>query len=203
MKHSRLRKRRANSQEGLWHLGFLVGTQRAAVMHLLRYYRLPIPPQASDAALIEQLLKGVSLRGPEFHWDLAEMVEAYYPTEDSYLGKGGSKSLPASPALPGIQVGADPVSAIAGAIGSVANVVSFAQQRKNNDKLAQQQRFAALLNHSVPSPAPPPTVPPPTAAAPPAVDHRILLLGMAMLAAIVWFTRRPPVPVSPLTSSPQ
>ena len=178
------------SQDGLWYLGALIATKPKSLIRLLHAYGYPVPKGATDRILIQHTLRALKEQKRAFSLAIGRLLVG---SEDHFTGKGGgSKS---GGELPGITVGADPVSAVAGAVSSIANLVGFSQNQKQQDKQLRQQTLQHLLLRQQ---APPP----PTA---PAATPNYTWLGVGVLVLVAgyfimqrtpgaWVTRNP-IPV--------
>ena len=133
-----LHHREKAAEDGLLYLGWVVAHRARPLERLLERYAIQMPIQPTDQVLTQALLLALAEKGKAFRRDLSMLAgnDSFY---DHFSGD--------SPSMPGVTVGADPVSAIAGAVGSIANVVGFAQQKKNLEKQGRQASLKALLNH--------------------------------------------------------
>ena len=130
-------------------LAVAIADRPQAVARLLRKHGYAVGRMLTGKALVDQILHAITHAGPRFHHALAQLLaEIHAPDknetqEDSFdLGAllspaGGGQNTGNG----GITVGADPVSAIAGAVGSVANLFG----NKQRQQLAQQQARSQTL----------------------------------------------------------
>lgn len=98
--------------------------------------------------LLKAVFYGIENKGKAFHQALAKALYVQEVTQedafnmDSLMGKG-AEAVPAQNS--GITVGSDPVSAIAGAIGSVANIFGNHQNRKTLKMQARSKTLQSML----------------------------------------------------------
>ena len=120
-------------------IAHVVATEREGLIQLLTDLGWLIPSNTSD-----RMLTGIVLESLEQNTEntTAQLTHLLQPMSN----------------FTGPQIGVDPVSAIAGAIGSVANLVRSATNRKQVKQQAQAATLAALIQARTPQvifPGPP------------------------------------------------
>ena len=120
---------------GMELIGKLISTERAFLINLLESYGWSLDPNVSAKTLTGIVLETLEHKGAEF---VNELIQRF-DLESHFTGTN-------SP----VQLGADPISAVAGAIGSVANLVQTATNRKQIKKQAQAATLTALLHARTP-----------------------------------------------------
>jgi len=135
-------------------LGQHIATRPSEIKNLLKRYQVSISKNSDGQALMNHLFLAIETQGKSFHHALAQLLhKKWEPKEDAFnmgalLGKGGAAAASAAPAQnSGITVGSDPVSAIAGAIGSVANIFGNHQNRKTLKMQARSKTLQSMMNY--------------------------------------------------------
>lgn len=126
-----------SENQALHKLGRAIIEQPKALQKLLQSYGYRISLHDTEDAIIEDVISIIAGESSAFHLALSTLITKDH--EDQFnlgevLGKPSGQG--------GVTIGADPVSAVAGAIGSIANLVGSAKQHK----LAQRQASAQTLN---------------------------------------------------------
>lgn len=116
-------------------MGNLIGGQPETVIWFLEGWGIEPPEEASEKMLAGLLLQGIAEKRAEFRQQLAEML-VWGWDEDAFLG--GEQA-------PELNLGADPVSAIAGAVGSIANLIGQKGRRKANAEQARTDLLGQIL----------------------------------------------------------
>lgn len=119
----------------------------------LKQHQIKISENSNGKETMNQLFFAIEKKGKKFHRALAQLL--YSPLEPSanedtfnmgsLLGKGSEAASAAPAPNSGITVGSDPVSAIAGAIGSVANIFGNHQNRKTLKMQARSKTLQSML----------------------------------------------------------
>lgn len=151
----------SKQQIGLELIGHLVSSERDQLMRLLRGYGWALDPALSAKTLTGVILETLEHAGKAFSKDLTEL-----------LNPESNFSHP--------RTGAGPVSAISGAIGSVASLVQSITNRKEIKRQAQAATLTALIQARTPQQ----TIysaPPPKRKVWPWIVGGVLLLGSAAL----------------------
>lgn len=137
----------ASERVGLDMIGRTIASNRSGLLDLLRETGWKIDPGIDPQTLPGIILESLEKGGQRFETELVRLISA----ESSFTGGAGS-----------MNIGADPVSAVAGAVGSVADLVRSVSNRKQLKRQAQAATFQALLQ----PPNPTVTAPVFTASAP-------------------------------------
>jgi len=130
-------------------IGEAIASKPKKIRKILEKHKIKYPDKKSEKKTISAVLFAIKTKGKLFHKDLARILaedKIFSSDEDSFNLQsllGGTNETPAGS---GITVGADPVSAIAGAVGSIANVVGNSQKKKILEKQARSQMFSSLLS---------------------------------------------------------
>ena len=120
----------ASAQIGLDLIGQSIATQPSELLDLLRETGWQIDPGTDPPALLGIVLESLEKGGEQFEKAFVRLISA----ESSFNGEAAS-----------MNIGADPVSAIAGAVGSVADMVRSVSNRKQLKRQAQAATFQALM----------------------------------------------------------
>lgn len=121
------------AKQVLAYLGILIAEYPDQIERLLKIHDVDLPKSLNENALIQQVLYEVGLNDPAFRQDLAQLINHYFNpgSSDSFTGTAG--------------IPTDPISAIAGALGSIGNVFSQAQKNKLYKQEARTQTYSNLL----------------------------------------------------------
>lgn len=121
------------TKQVLAYLGILIAEYPDQIERLLKVHDVDLPKRLNEDALIHQVLYEIGLYDPAFRQDLAQLIHHYFNpgSNDAYTGNAG--------------IPTDPISAIAGALGSIGNVFSQAQKNKLYKQEARAQTYSNLL----------------------------------------------------------
>lgn len=121
------------AKQVLAYLSILIAERPESIKDLLKAHDVDLAAGWNDKELIDQVLYEVELNDPAFRTDLAQLINHYFQpsSSDAFTGGGGFP--------------VDPISAIAGALGSIGNVFSKAQQNKLFKQEARAQTYSNLL----------------------------------------------------------
>ena len=122
-------------QLGLNLIGQLISQDRDYLISLLKRYGWALDPRISAKTLTGVILETLEYAGDTFGKELTTRLLG----ESNFTGN-----------KPQVNVGADPISAIAGAIGSVASLVQSATNRKQIKQQAQAATLTALIQARTP-----------------------------------------------------
>ena len=154
-------------------LGRLLVKKPREVQSLLQEHGSGLSSNPSEAQLAKALMDGISSGNTQFHFWLSKLLIGDY---DSFN--------------PGnVNVGTDPVSAIAGALGSIANVIGNAQQKKQRKQDAQNEMLRNILAYKAAQAAPAQTQSdsPRTPTQTKKYTNLYILLGALALVSVVIF----------------
>lgn len=115
-------------KQALGLIGNFVQTQPRKLKWFLRSWGVLIPREADHEELFDVVVDALSEKRPEFSRQLVELI--LWKPSDAFLPEDSQ-----------VNIGADPVSAIAGAVGSIADLIRASKQKKT---LAEQSRNALL-----------------------------------------------------------
>ena len=118
-------------------LGTLVAQAPEALQTLLEDYETGLPTAPTATELTDATLTAIEQSGPPFHRRLARLLLDQVVAEDAYSEGGGG----------GVTVGADPVSAIAGAVGSIFNVAGGLLGKKERKRAARRESMRSTMNY--------------------------------------------------------
>ncbi len=121
--------------KGLELIGQLISSERDQLIRLLESYGWSLDPAISAKTLTGAILETLEHAGKAFSKDLTGLLNP----ESNF-----------SPPQQGVRSGAGPISAISGAIGSVANLVQSLTNRKEIKRQAQSATLTALLQARTP-----------------------------------------------------
>ncbi len=130
---------------------FIVDHQQQ-VRRLLASYGIQVAPSSNGKQLTHQVLWAIETKGKSFHRALAKELYQHMgrptSTEDSFnvgaMLSGQGTSTPERENS-GITIGADPVSAIAGAVGSIASLFGNKQKKKLLKMQANSHTLQTML----------------------------------------------------------
>ena len=162
----------ANLAFGL--LGVLIETQPEAVAILLQQHNIVVSQQAGPKELSNKLLYLIEHSNASTRWQIAKAVANILPQQEfENFNQSNAEG-------PNLTVGADPVSAIAGAIGSIANVVNHAQNKKQLQRQASANTLNALFAYRASQQ--------PATPSPPSNSPRWVfpLVALGVVAALGW-----------------
>lgn len=123
-------------------LGLVIVNQPLEVIELLSKYGSSINRQSSDQEIVGAVLTMLKEENRQFNYDLAALlVQAAATTgesleENNYAPFSGDA---------GVNIGLDPVSAVAGAVGSIANLLGHSRQKKLIQQQAQAQTLSKII----------------------------------------------------------
>ena len=133
-------------------LGKHIATRGPEIEALLVSYGSKLPKGIQGKGLLTAVFEAIEAQDEKFHRALAALLYGSREEgEDHFnmgnlLGQGASAAASEVPTSGGgITVGSDPVSAIAGAIGSVANIFGNHQNRKTLKMQAQSKTLQSML----------------------------------------------------------
>ncbi|MBL6444673.1 hypothetical protein JMN32_00025 [Fulvivirga sp. 29W222] len=121
-------------------LGIVLANEPLQVKGLLKKYGYMVSEPANYKSLTDAVIAAMASNNKAFAYDLARLIARQVVPDgfdgfDNFGTAGGG----------GVTVGTDPISAIAGAIGSVANLFGNAQQKKMMKKQAGAQTMNTLF----------------------------------------------------------
>ncbi|UII32185.1 hypothetical protein LVD17_28270 [Fulvivirga ulvae] len=121
-------------------LGIALANEPLQLKGLLKKYGFTVREPSTYQTLTDAVIAAMAKNNKAFAFDLARLIARQVVPEgvdgfDSFGAAGGG----------GVTVGTDPISAIAGAIGSVANLFGNAQQKKMMKKQAGAQTMNTLF----------------------------------------------------------
>ena len=156
-------------------LGALIETKPEAVATLLHQHNIVVSKQPGPKELTRKLLYLIEHSNASTRWQIAKAIANILPQQEyENFNQSNAEG-------PNLTVGADPVSAIAGAIGSIANVVNHAQNKKQLQRQASANTLNALFafraSQQPATPSPPSNRP----------RWVLPLVGLGVLAALGWF----------------
>ncbi len=115
-------------------LGTLIAHSPKLLVALLLDFRVDVPEEATSSELTELTMIQIERNDAAFNRKLAKlMLKEVTGTEDAFDGGGG------------VTVGADPVSAIAGAVGSIFNVAGGLIGKKERKKAARRESMRSTM----------------------------------------------------------
>ena len=129
-------RRTANHRAGLQFIGQVVVEHRNGLLELLRKQGWKLEPGIGARTLTGVVLESLEKGGEDFQRELVGLLAG----ESNFTGEA-----------PQVNVGADPVSAVAGAVGSIAELVRSVSNRKQLRREAQAATLQTLLQPAVPS----------------------------------------------------
>ncbi|MDN5201231.1 hypothetical protein QQ008_07655 [Fulvivirgaceae bacterium BMA10] len=128
-------------------LAIYIADHPGMTRQLLLKYDIPISKNSNGKDLTNKVFIAIEKAGKHFHNELAKRLYAKIKPkeqEDSFdfrsLQGGGT-----SGGNGGVTIGADPVSAIAGAVGSIANLFGNKQRKKIMKDQARSQTLQTML----------------------------------------------------------
>lgn len=131
-------------------IGMYLAQKPEAVKKLLSDYGVSMSEPALQNELVSKLIWAIGQNNKRFNYELSKLIiaEATKDNSNSYdhfdfgalLGKKGENDTGG-----GIQIGADPISAVAGALGSVANLIGAKGKRKEAEKQARMQTLQGMM----------------------------------------------------------
>lgn len=121
------------TKQVLAYLSILIAERPESIQGLLKAHDIDLAAGWNDKELIDQVLHEIELNDLAFRTDLAQLINHYFQSNssDAFTGSGG--------------IPVDPISAVAGALGSIGNIFSQAQQNKLYKKEARAQTYSNLL----------------------------------------------------------
>lgn len=124
-------------------LGIVVADQPDKLKTLLFKYGVNIESNPSQSELTEAVIYAISKNDKQFNIDLAKIFAGQIiPDENDTFNTG---DLAGAAQGTKVTVGADPVSAIAGAIGSIFSFAGSLSNRKNLKNQARQQSMQSMM----------------------------------------------------------
>lgn len=132
----------ANIALGL--LGVVIADHPEKMRKLLRQFGIETRDKPTAKELTAKVLYGIEKRGEKFNLALAKIIAGKLPKPDNY---DSFNTGDAAGAVDGanITVGSDPVSAIAGAIGSIASIFGNIQRKKQMKQEASSKTLSTML----------------------------------------------------------
>ena len=123
-------------------LGVAIANDPLAIKSLLQKFGITTAEKPSAKELTDKVMAAIEKGNQKFAVALAKLLAGQVIPEgfDHFAGLGGGDM-----GGGGITVGSDPISAIAGAIGSVANLFGNAQKKKLMKQQASSQTMSTLL----------------------------------------------------------
>lgn len=131
-------------------IGMYLAQKPEAVKELLSDYGVSMSEPALQNELVSKLIWAIGQNNKRFNYELSKLIiaEATKDNSNSYdhfdfgalFGKKGENDTGG-----GIQIGADPISAVAGALGSVANLIGAKGKRKEAEKQARMQTLQGMM----------------------------------------------------------
>jgi hypothetical protein len=141
----------SSALDTLQQMGHLMAKNPHKIHGLLNSNGFSVSSGTTQDEQIEILLYLIGLNDPLFNRKLAYLMAEEKHNYDSF----NLKDLGGAVKDSNITVGADPVSAIAGAVGSLANIVGNVQNRDLMKKQASAQTLSAIMAYKA-SQVPPP-----------------------------------------------
>lgn len=125
-------------------LGVVIADHPEKVRKLLRDFGIETREKPTSRELTAKVFYGIEKQGKRFSVELAKVIADKLPKPVNYDSFNAED---AAGAVEGanITVGSDPVSAIAGAIGSIASIFGNAQKKKLMKQQASSQTLSTML----------------------------------------------------------
>ena len=124
-------------------LGIVVADQPNKLKTLLYKYGVNVDPKPSSSQLTEAVIYAISKNDKQFNTDLAKIfAKQIIPDENDTFNTG---DLAGAAKDTNVTVGSDPVSAIAGAIGSIFSFAGSLSNQKNLKNQARQQSMQSMM----------------------------------------------------------
>jgi len=124
-------------------LGIAISNEPLRIKRLLENYGIQVKAQPTPQELINKTLFLIEQNNKAFNYDLAELLTRQV-IPDNYDGFNAQDVAGATDGA-NVTVGSDPVSAIAGAIGSIASIFGNVQQKKMLKEQAKSQTMSSIL----------------------------------------------------------
>ena len=124
-------------------IGIAIADQPKKVQSLLAKYGINVPQKPKGSELTEAVIYAISQNDKSFNKQLAELLINQVVSDgyDSFSPKEFSGAAD----KPNVVVGADPVSAISGAIGSIFSLAGSFANRKAQKKQARRESMMSLM----------------------------------------------------------
>lgn len=122
-------------------LGVVLANEPLQLKGLLKKYGYTVSEPASYKTLTDAVIEAMATNNKSFAYDLARLIARQVVPD----GVDGFDNFGEAAGGGGVTVGTDPISAIAGAIGSVANLFGNAQKKKMMKKQAGAQTMNTIF----------------------------------------------------------
>ena len=135
-------------------LAVYIADHPGRVRQLLSKFNIPVTKNSNGKDLTNKVFLAIEKGGKPFHIELAKLLYAKVKPveqEDSFDfgallgGAAGGGASGVGGGGGGVTIGADPVSAIAGAVGSIANLFGNKQRKKMMKDQARSQTLQTML----------------------------------------------------------
>lgn len=121
-------------------IGAILAEKPIQLFQLLQKHGFEVGSKMSHQELGSLVISVIAEQNQEFNYDLAQLIIHQESEYDTFFKKAsGSQSSP-------INVGADPVSAVAGAIGSIFSFAGSLQNQKAQKKQARKETLFGMMN---------------------------------------------------------
>lgn len=123
-------------------IAVLIDQSPSAVETALRNSSISVSKNASKIELIDSVVKGLS-SNETFRLEISKLIAG--PTYSNTIGDKDSKAPEGATAKKGVSIGADPLTAIAGAVGSIFGFAASVQEKKAKEAEAKSRLYEKIF----------------------------------------------------------